>query len=129
MDEKVIPDRIVQFILERIESVAELEGLLLLKEDPRKSWTARALADRLYLNESQTEELLRVLCTKGLAVAGPGNPPDYAYRPESSELSERVGELADFYSKHIVPVTNLIHSRSKLRVQRFADAFKLRKDN
>jgi hypothetical protein len=129
MDEKIIPDTIAQFILERIESVAELEGLLILKEDPRKSWTARALAEQLYLTEIQTDELLRTLCLKALVSSDTGSPLRYVYRPGSSELAASVDELANFYPKHIVPVTNLIHSRSKRKVQGFADAFRFRKDS
>ena len=36
--------------------------------------------------------------------------------------------LAEIYAKHLVPVTNLIHSKPKPRIQEFADAFRLRKD-
>jgi hypothetical protein len=36
--------------------------------------------------------------------------------------------LADVYARYLVPVTNLIHAKPKSRVQEFADAFKLRKD-
>jgi len=35
---------------------------------------------------------------------------------------------AEAYAKHLVPVTNLIHSKPKPRIQEFADAFRFRKD-
>jgi hypothetical protein len=123
-----IPEHIALFIAERIDSVAELEALLILRQDPQKKWHAQALATRLYINEVDTEELLRLLCDAGLAVIEEGDPPRYSYAPMSAELSAIVDSLANIYSKHVVPVANLIHSKPRHRVQGFADAFKLRKD-
>jgi len=124
----LLPDDIALFIAERIDSVAELEGLLILRQDPQTKWHVNALASRLYINEGDTAELLRLLCDAGLAVKEAGDPPTYSYAPTSAELTSIVDRLANIYSKHVVPVTNLIHSTPKHRVQRFADAFKFRKD-
>jgi hypothetical protein len=38
-----------------------------------------------------------------------------------------IARLADVYARHLIPVTNLIHSKPR-RIREFADAFKLRKD-
>jgi len=38
-----------------------------------------------------------------------------------------VDRIADVYSKYLIPVTNLIHSKPENKVQKFADAFNLRK--
>jgi hypothetical protein len=130
MQERIIPDTIRSFILEKIESVAELEGLLILKENPAQKWTSPQLAERLYVDEQRSKELLTTLLAKGLVtVEGSEKNPEYRYLPESSDIGAVVEELVSFYSKHIVPVTNLIHSRSTHKVQTFADAFKLRKDD
>ena len=40
-------------------------------------------------------------------------------------LSLRVAEL---YARYLIPVTQLIHAKPLTRVQEFADAFKLKKD-
>ncbi len=129
MDNKFIPDDVGQFIIEKIDSVAELEALLLLHSGPEKSWGVLVLAERLYLGEKEAFELLVGLCTKGLVVHKTSQPPSYQYQPGSVECRQVVDRLAEIYAKHIVPVTNLIHARPKTRVQRFADAFKLRKDD
>jgi hypothetical protein len=39
-----------------------------------------------------------------------------------------VDRLAELYSKYLIPVTHLIHSKPQTRVREFADAFKLRKE-
>jgi hypothetical protein len=39
-----------------------------------------------------------------------------------------VNQVAACYAKYLIPVTNLIHTKPRTRVQEFADAFKLRKE-
>jgi hypothetical protein len=125
----MIPDDVAQFILDKIDSIAQLEALLLLRRDAEEKWSAAKLAQRLYTSETQTTEALERLCAAGLAVAAEGASLVYSYQPVSAELGELVDRMAHVYSKHLVPVTNLIHSKTKTRVQEFADAFRIRKDD
>lgn len=127
MSKNVIPDEVAQFILEKIDSVAQMEALLLLRSNPQGEWSLHALAKRLYIREKQTSEVLARLCVEGLIIAT-GEPPLYRYQPISTDLRRMVDRMADIYARHLVPVTNLIHSKPKTRVQEFADAFRLRKD-
>ncbi len=129
MIEHVIPEKIANFVLEKIDSVAELEALLILRQSAPTKWDAGSLAGRLYITEPQTNELLRALYDKRLALADTEDPPHYSYGPANSELGLTVDGLAEIYSRHLVPVTNLIHSKPKLKFQGFADAFKFRKDH
>jgi hypothetical protein len=128
MSDSFIPDDLAQFILERIDSVAQLEALLLLRNEPHEKWSAAALAKRLYITDKETAALLERLCADGFLVATSSQPPLYHYQPGSQELGKMIDRAAEIYSKHLVPVTNLIHSKPKTRVQEFADAFRLRKD-
>lgn len=129
MADDVIPDNIKQFVLKNIDSIAELEGLLMFKSHPQKEWTRETLARSLYINEPQAALLLARLLEQGfIAVKGSEESPYYQYQPVSSEWGDRVEQLAELYKKYLVPITNLIHSKSKSRVQKFADAFRIRKD-
>jgi hypothetical protein len=128
MSSELIPADIAQFITEKIDSVAFLEALLLLRSNPEHGWSIESLSRRLYIDEKQTAELLtRLGAYKFVAVTG--KPPLYQYDPGSTELRQMVDRLAGLYSKQLVPVTGLIHSQSKMRVREFADAFKFRKDD
>jgi|SRR5918992_1460180 hypothetical protein len=129
MISEFIPVDIAQFILDKINSVAQLEALLLLRNSPGKTWTIQALAGRLYIDEKQTAELLASVCALGFATTVADEPLQYQYQPNSTEIREMVDRVAEIYSKHLLPVTNLIHSKPKARVQEFADAFKFRKDD
>jgi biotin operon repressor len=127
MTNSVIPENLILFVLDKIESVTELEALLILRQDANRKWGAPVLAERLYISQAQTAELLRALCDKGFTIAD--ERQEYRYCPDSPELDLLVDGLAKIYLKHIVPVTDLIHSKPKYKVQGFADAFKLRKDD
>jgi hypothetical protein len=128
MAEHVIPADIRQFILNRIDSIAQLEALLLLRSDPRMEWSVEVVAQRLYISEHETALILVRLCAEGFLIAHNSQSSSYQYFPSSSRLKEIVDRLADSYSKHLVPVTNLIHGKSKNRIQEFADAFRLREE-
>jgi len=44
MVEGVIPEDVKQFIIQHIDSIAHLEGLLMCRADPQKAWSAAILA-------------------------------------------------------------------------------------
>lgn len=126
MTEDPIPNNVRQFILKSIDSVAELEALLLLRANSQQKWNTNSVAKRLYINEQQALPLLSSLCGQGLVVLNEND--EYAYQPVSADLTELVDSLAEIYARHLVPVTNLIHSKPRTRMQEFADAFRIRKD-
>jgi hypothetical protein len=128
MADDVIPDEIKQFILNNIDSIAQLEALLLLRKDPQLDWTIDAVAKGLYISEQETSILLRRLCAGGFLITTAEKPAAYRYHTNSNELGQMVDRLAELYSKYLIPVTNLIHSKPQTRVREFADAFKLRKE-
>ena len=128
MDNKLIPEEIAQFLTDTVESVAQLEALLLLRNNPDETWTNDYLAQRLYISPKLTSELLTQLCANGLVESYGSEPVCFRYRPASNEIETLIARLAELYAKHLVPVTNLIHSKPKTRIQEFADAFRLRKD-
>jgi hypothetical protein len=124
----LIPEDVAQFIIEKIDSVAQMEALLLLRDNAEQQWNAADVAKRLYIDDEQAGKVLARLQEEKLLVSEPSEPFFYRYNPGSPALSEIVDRVAQFYSKHLVPITNLIHSKPKSRVQEFADAFKFRKD-
>jgi hypothetical protein len=127
MPEQLIPDDVARLVLDNIDSVAQLEALLLLRNNREKDWSAGALAAWLYIEEDQTGQSLAVLRTQGFVAAKSGDSTLYRYQPASKDaMLER---LAGIYAKHLVPVTNLIHSKPKARIQEFADAFRRRRND
>lgn len=121
-----IPDDVRRFLLGAIPSVPHLEALLLLRAETAEPWTAARLARRLYIDEGAAGPLLRDLQGAGLLQAAPGH--GFRFRPADTALETVVADLDAVYARHVVEVAELIHSSSDRKAQRFADAFRLRKE-
>ncbi|PKL77149.1 MAG: hypothetical protein CVV27_06660 [Candidatus Melainabacteria bacterium HGW-Melainabacteria-1] len=130
MSDDGIPEDIKRFIHGHIDSVAKLEALLLLRNQPEQAWDPERLARRLYVSASETGQILNDLAASALCVPVAAQSRQYHYQPTTAELRNLVERLADLYSRRLIPVTNLIHQRAsgKSSAQQFADAFKLRKE-
>lgn len=132
-----ISDDVRRFVLTSIPSVPYLEAMLLLRNEAAWTWDGKALAQRLYMSEKAAGALLCELHAAGvldvadvvLDASQPDPASSYRYAPVSAELRQMIDRLAEAYSKHLVEVTNLIHSKTSKKAQQFADAFKLRKDS
>jgi hypothetical protein len=102
---------------------------LLLRGTPERAWGAQALALRLYIDERQTAEILKQLAARQFLIQDSSVEASYRYEPRSAELRAGFDGLAQVYSTHLIAITNLIHSKSKSKVQEFANAFRIRKDD
>ncbi len=113
------------FILERIDSVAQIDTILLLRTDPAQQWTAARLAQELRADGAWMISQLRLLCDIGLAAqVGDGL---FRYQPASAQLEKGVAALARAYLVHRVAVIEMVHTRPTKGIRVFADAFRLRK--
>jgi hypothetical protein len=124
MADDPVPAEVRDFIIRCIDSVAQLEALLLLRGPPPLSWNVPAVARRLYVEEGEAAKLLSALVSCELAAT---DGSDFHYHPRDSETTDLVDRLAETYARSLVPVTRLIHERD-VAIRKFADAFKLRKD-
>lgn len=123
MSNEPVPDDVRDLILRHIDSVAQLEALLLLRAHPADWWPAGSIAGRLYAPEGEIVRALARLCADGFLIR-----EQETYRYEcSAEKRERVDRLAEAYSRHLIPVTNLIHAKPR-NIRQFSDAFKFRTD-
>lgn len=128
-DDPQMPEDVRRFILSSVSSVPYLEALLLLRSAPEAPWSARQVAQRLYVGEKLARELLQDLASNGVASSDAAEPPKFCYQPVSPQLHELIDRVADFYARHLVAVTHLIHSRTDKRAHQFANAFRWRKDS
>jgi len=118
-----IPAELRAFIAEHIHSVAKLEALLLLYENPQRSWTAADAARAIYIAETPTAALLAEMHASGILSAS-DSPPRFRYEPKTPELAQQVQDLARFYAERRVTVITLIHSAPVDKLRTFADAFR-----
>jgi hypothetical protein len=123
MIDDLIPEDIRQFIITGIDSVAHLEALLLLRTGVQEVWSIPVVAQRLYITEQETAQVLTRLCDQGLISINGSDPRLFQYHPQSAELARMIDRVAEVYKTHLVPVTNLIHSKPHTRIQELADSF------
>jgi hypothetical protein len=128
VSEQGISTELRQFILEAIDSVAQVEALLLCRASADIQWTTATVSKRLYISEMEAASLLDHLTHLRLLKKLEGENAHYVYSPGSADLAALVDQLAHTYAKQLVPVSNLIHSKQKTKIQQFADAFRFRKD-
>jgi hypothetical protein len=120
-----VPDLVKEFVLRHIDSVAELEGLLLARSEIGRAWDASQLARRLYVTDHAAAEVLGALHRHGL-MARDGER--FLYAPSSESVRSQVDALAAAYPRFLIPITHMIHSKPRQALREFADAFRLREE-
>lgn len=123
----MIPDDIRRFIVQCIPSVPFLEALLLLREDPDRTWDAAAVAARLYLDPRAADTLLDDLARAHFVTREASDARACRYAPRTAELAALVDALATVYRHHLIEVSTLIHSKGGRKAALFADALVWRK--
>ena len=121
MSHEPIPEDVRDLIQRHIDSVAQLEALLFLRMRPSESLAASEIAGRLYAPEAELARSLAQLSQDGFLVR---EHDKYRYEC-SDEKRLRVERLAVAYSRHLIPITNLIHAKPR-NIRQFSDAFKFR---
>jgi hypothetical protein len=121
-----LPEGPRQFLLRYIDSVEQLEVLLLLRGSPDRSWSPEAVAQALYSNPTSVAYRLAMLQRHGLLTAAEPSP-SFRYQPETPALDQAVARMAELYKERRVAVITFIASKPMANVKAFSDAFRLRK--
>ena len=116
---------VTAFLDAHIDSIPQLEILLLLHEGRGFAWTIDEIAARIYLEPSKVHPLLRGLQSHDLVTAGEETGVRYA---EAGTHHEVVYRLALAYRVDLIGVTRFVHAKASRPVLEFARAFDLKKD-
>lgn len=122
-----LPDIVRALIVAHIDSVVQLEVLLLLQADPTRARTAAEVARELRIDATWVAGQLRQLCDAGLLSCTDQPDTSYAYAPRTPELRDAANELAKAYTERRVTVISLIFSKPVDPIRSFTDAFRLRR--
>lgn len=118
-----LPQNVYAFLLEHIDSLEQLEVLLLMRKDQR-SWSAQEIARELRIMPESAGNRMSNLSLRGIVIED--GSARYRYSPRSPELDRDVAGLATAYAERRVTVINLIATKHLERIKSFADAFKLK---
>jgi len=121
-----LPDTVRRFVLACIPSVPHLEALLYFRRVAPDARQPAEAARELYLTEARAKEVMDHLVACGLLAWD----TDGAARlqPRDAGMAEAIEGVAAAYHADLIGLTHLIHDSVQRSAQRFADAFKLRKD-
>lgn len=125
-----VPDReqVDLFILDEIDSVPQLEALLLIWNNRPREWSPEDMAKALYDKADVTQGILRSLAQRRLILELPGEEPRYTAIAHSPEKEAMLTALDKIYRREIVRISTMIHSKASRAVRDFARAFRFTKD-
>ena len=123
------PAEIEQFIGQHIESLAQLETLLLLRREPGRSWSCADLARQLYVTTDVCTAIVTDLERRGFLLRDAANVDLIRYRSAGPEADQLIDQLAELYQQRRVAVITQIYSKPVKKVQTFADAFRFRRES
>ena len=117
-----------EFILRYIDSVPQLEALMLLWNSRPVGWTIDELASRLYLSKDRIGDLLRDLIRLHFVAEKQASSPKYSYFAGSDEQDEMMRQVDAAYRHDLVRISTMIHSKASSAVREFARAFRFKKE-
>ena len=118
-----VPDGVRRLISEHLESVAQLEVLLLTRAAPEKWWTADEVARAMVTRPAAALGFLRHLHVSGLLAAGDGG---FRYDPPAATGAD-VDELASCYATRRPTIVGLILAGPDEAASSLAEAFRIRR--
>lgn len=128
VSEKVFSDQLEKFIAAEINSLEQLEILLLLSGNPHKWWTATGVYEVIKSSVHSVRERLNEMADRGLLTKETDSEVRYQFSPKNEQFWNITSELRDAYKERSVKVVQAIYNKPPDAVQEFARAFRLRKD-
>lgn len=119
-----VPANVERFIRAEVESVEQLEVLLLLRGAADKRWTPDEVARALVSRTESAATWLEGMEQSGLLRTIDGS---YQYAPPTPEVERTIDALAESFAKYRVSVISLIFSKPSERVKIFSDAFRIKR--
>lgn len=123
-----IPADILAFLSHRIDSVPQLETLVMMSEINDRAWTVEDVASRTYTSVATARSVLEALHRRAF-IAVDESSQGYRFRPQEPADIPMVARVADYYRANLVAVATLIHEKASASIQEFARAFEFKKDN
>jgi len=124
-----LPDIVERLLLDRIDSIAQLELLLALHRSAPAAWSAAEIGGELRIDPAWAAEQLAVLCDRELAGEAPPGSRRYCFEPATEALAKAADALAACYADRRVAVVALLYARPGPSIRALADAFRIRKED
>ncbi len=128
VDKKEARSKVDEFILEKIDTVPQIEALLLIWNKRPKAWSVCEMANALYVSPEVTLAVLQDLVEKELIARQPQHSGEYIYRTQSPEWEDFMSLLDRTYRHELIRISKLIHAKAPSAVEQFARAFRFTRE-
>ncbi len=126
-DRDRLPAATVRAVAALVRSLEELDVLVTLVREPRRSWTGAEMADRLRASLDEVIPELERMVELGVAARDPGEPARFRFEPADAERAAQAAELAAAYGARRIELVNHVASHALDRVLRAAGASRARR--
>lgn len=126
--ESISKQQIDRFIRDEIDSVPQLEALLLFWNHIPTEWTCDDLARELYVSQLVAQTILSHLYGRRLIVEVPESSGRYVLHLESRERETLLASLDTIYRQELVRISKMIHAKDSPGLRDFARSFRFKRD-
>jgi hypothetical protein len=128
VSERVFSEDLEKFIAAEINSLEQLEILLLLSGNPHKWWTASGVYEVVKSSMQSVQDRLDEMVAREFLRKEIDSEVRYQFAPTNGDVWRIISELREAYKERSVKVVQAIYSKPPDAVQEFARAFRLRRD-
>jgi hypothetical protein len=124
-----VPIPVARFIATHVQTLEQLEVLLLMMHSPDRWWDAHAIAGAVGILEDTARRILDRLAARNLLAIRITGDVRYQFQPGESSLAEAARLTADTYRTNRLGVLQLVTEARRRSLRAFADAFRIRDDD
>jgi hypothetical protein len=118
---------VLSFIDECIDSVPQLETLLMMKDEPQRAWTVGEVAARTYVPLAEAARVLEALHRHAL-ISPVETGGGFSFIPGDELHRELIDAVARTYRANLTRIATIIHEKPPASLKEFARAFDMKKD-
>ena len=123
-----IPEHVRRFLEESIDSVPQLEALLLMFDEPLQRWSVPDISARTYISHAEADKLLERLARRDLIHSDDGGK-HFTIQTRDTARRALLEDVARTYRANLTQVATFIHEKPPASVKEFARAFDLKRNH
>ncbi len=119
---------VVAFVAERIESLEQLELLVLVMESSERWWDAAGVAAALSIETEAARRALDRLAARNLLAICVTGDVRYQFQPAGDQLRRSVTSFRHAWRSNRLGILKLVSRQAPSSIRDFAKAFRIRRD-
>ncbi len=123
-----VPRSVVTFVTDNIETLDQLELLVLAMESPHKWWDATLGGAAIGIGTGAARQALERLASRNLLAISVIEDVRYRFQPGSEELRRTVQDFATAWRTDRPAITHIVVKGASPALRNFSNAFRIRRD-